>query len=212
MLFYAISKLIHGRVWIGVAVSLLISQFVTTFQFNLMYPSFILGVVIHLKDDWFSQHCGSLSFGAGAVFIGMLLFWDSSFWAGLKIIGQGPITVSAIAAYIYKVGYRIVIGLIGTTCFIALFRWLAKRDFWQRCFVRISRYGKETLGVYCLQTYLLEVFLRRHLNFDNLDFVTFNFVVTPLISFLVLVVCLSIISFIRRFKLLSFLFLGSRLH
>lgn len=208
MLYYISFSCCRKKIWLGALASLIISQVltITCWRFSLMYPSFLLGVLFHIKEDWIRRHSGTIAALGGILLVIMLLPWDEQFWIGKK---QDDIQ-SEIIYDLFRRAYRIAIGLVGTTFFFALFRWLSKKAVWKNLFDRMGGYGKETLGIYCLQTFIIEEELKRYLNFDDMGFIAFNFVVTPCISVIVLVICLWVIQYIRKSRLLSFLCLGSK--
>lgn len=202
-LLYYLSFRYIPKPLVALVVSLVVSQCGEhVFHLPLMYPSFLLGV-------WIKNHNGRILSrpwrwvaASGVVFGVLLLFWDASFW-------RNPHTYELLCWYLRA--YRVAIGFAGTIFFYALFRGLSARPFWHRLFDKICVYGQETLGVYLLQVFIVEMVLARYLDFSNLGFVMFNFVVAPAISVAVLVVCLWIIALLRRSRICAFMFLGAPL-
>ena len=195
---------------LAVIVSLVISQLISPFKVDLMYPCFLFGLFINYRLDYIRKRCGTIAIGSAILFITMLLFWDSGFWA---VPTKGDVVkslpqLSVAMEYIYKVGYRIVIGLTGTLFFIALFEYLSIKLNIPGKAKSLSHLGEETLGIYLLQTLVLEILLRRYLSFDAIDSWLFNIVVAPVLSLILLVICHYIIVLIKRSRLLSFLCLG----
>ena len=71
-------------------------------------------------------------------------------------------------------------------------------------------YGKTTLGVYIIQTFLLEILLRESVNFDMVDNRLFTFVLAPAISLAVFVVCVWIANLVRLNRFTALIFLGEK--
>lgn len=74
----------------------------------------------------------------------------------------------------------------------------------------LSEYGKTTLGVYIIQTFLLEILLRESVNFDMVDNRMFTFVLAPAISLVVFVVCVRIANLMRLNRFTALIFLGEK--
>lgn len=202
LLYYLSFHNIHKPLWAIIA-SLIVSQAISIFQVQQLYPPFLLGVWLRNNDGRILSCPWRWVAASGMIFLVLLLFWDASFWQTASF--YEPI-------YWYRKTYRIVIGLAGTTFFFSLFKGMAAEwSACQRWFGRVGVYGQETLGIYMLQTFILEMALARYLDFGHLGFVTFNFIVAPVLSVAVLMVCLCIIALIRRSRVCSFLFLGAPL-
>ena len=99
--------------------------------------------------------------------------------------------------------YRIVTGLAGTLFFISLFLYVFSRINLSDHLLKVCAYGQETLGIYIMQTFLLETLMPRLLNLDGAGFFMFNFILTPLISLLVVVGCLVTFRMIKKSSVLS---------
>lgn len=119
--------------------------------------------------------------------------------------------IYSIAEFSYKHLYRIIIGITGGLTFIALFQKTFGQNIKSKLLQTCSSWGQYTLGIYILQFFILETFLARYLNFDNLNFFLFNFIVSPLISIIVLIVCVYIIKLIYKSRIGAFLLFGKPL-
>lgn len=115
ILFYISNKYCPIK-WFGLVISLFISQFITTFQINLMYPCFLFGLLINKNFNLIKCNSKIITLISGAIFISMLLFWDAEFWdiPNRRLIIQTLPDFSLASEYTYKIGYRICIGLMGT--------------------------------------------------------------------------------------------------
>ena len=80
------------------------------------------------------------------------------------------------------------VGIIGSMFFYGLFKQML-RDVninSSKLLVSLSYVGQNTLDIYILQTFFLEFILSRLLNFGFMQFVCFDLVVAPIISFFVI--------------------------
>lgn len=197
ILFYVSCKYTKS-IYIGIVISLIISYFISIFQVRLMYPDFILGYFISKHYITLKRHAGWSTIFSGLVFLIMLIYWDESFW----IYGEKP--------HIWYFSYRLFIGMAGTVFFISLFEYILPQIKLGKIGTYISKWGTYTLGIYILQTFILEIVLAHFIKFDRSNFYIFNFVIAPCISFLVLLICVAIIDIVLRNATLSFLLLGKK--
>lgn len=209
-LFYSITFLVPCyRSWF-IFVTLILSQVIFYSQFNLMYPCFLFGVL--LKTFWEDVRNRALLFSiiSGIVFFSMLIFWDASFW---KIPSGGiyPVrNVSQLLSFSWQFYYRLLIGLSGAVFIITTTECLCQRYPKSKSIILMSHIGRNTLGIYLIQTVIIEVLLWRWFNFDSYNLQIFQMIVAPIFSTVVLALCLLSIRLIRKSRLTSLLFLGER--
>lgn len=205
---YYIGKLCFKHPFLIFTITFFISQVIFVFQINLMYPCFVFGVIIHKYIKLIRQNALLISLTSGIIFLTMLLFWDASFW--LYPHKQIRIGLHDNIECYYFIGCRMVIGLFGTLLFISLFLYLSSIFRLPKFVKSLISLGQDTLGIYLLQTFLLEMLLPKILNLDNMDFIWFNFIVTPIISLFIMVLCITILHFIKKSNLLSLILLGKK--
>ena len=109
---------------------------------------------------------------------------------------------------IFSMLYKIIIGILGALSFLMLFVVDLKNV---RLMSLVSKYGQLTLGIYILQSLILERFIGRIVCFDMASF-PFIYIVSPLMSVLVVCACVVIIRIIQRFKLAKLVFLGESIN
>lgn len=208
ILYYFGRKIIQNPV-ILILATLIISQFCFIYQINRMYPCFVFGLILHDNINYIRRHASTFSIISGIVFLLMLIPWNADFWTveSEKI----RIGIQINTAYYYYNTYRIVIGLVGTLFFISFFTVLFSKAGASPTLRKVCQYGQETLGIYLIQTFLLELILPRFLSLDTQGFIMYNFLLTPLISLVILIGCLIIIRIIKKSGILSFLLLGKSL-
>lgn len=88
--------------------------------------------------------------------------------------------------------------------FFGLFEAMASKGFHHTFIGRIlNNVGQETLWIYVLQTAILEVYLPRYLNFDNIYPLAFYLLVLPIVSAAVLAASMLIIMGTRKILAVS---------
>jgi hypothetical protein len=133
--------------------------------------------------------------------------YSASEHVGIKLKG-GEFAEALYLAYLRY--YRLMIGIIGSTFFISLFHWCIN-GVRNKLIDTISKYGQYTLGIYILQTFILESLMVRYINFDNVNSFIFGFIIAPLLSLLLLVICIFLSKILDSHKITAFLFLGKRI-
>lgn len=197
-----------------IVLSLLGSQFVHYFSFERMYPCFLLGVFVKKYWSWIKLNEKTLLIISGIIFFAMSLFWGEEFWLYSnassvfveKMSDMFPVWL--IKRFLYA--YRLLIGFAGTLFLIFSFDWLSAKIPSNKFNDFICKNGQYTLGIYILQCTVLETVMARFVNFDDSSFFVFNFVWCPIISLLVLILCIAIIKMIKLSKILNYFLLGEK--
>jgi uncharacterized membrane protein YeiB len=143
----------------------------------------------------------------------MLCFWDSSFWTHDGSYRDMMISLlhtnnSFIINNAFGL-YRLTIGVIGSLAFIGLFCSLIPQEKNNKIVLLCGSWGQYTLGVYILQSIILETYMAKYICLDNMNFFVFNFIVAPLLSFIILVLCVYIIKLMSKSPTVSFIFFGN---
>lgn len=188
----------------GLMLSLLLSQyFQGKLLFNVMYPCFILGYILRRNFGFIQAHKHTIATIAASIFIIMLLPWDERFW-NMPSVSFNP-SDPYFASYWFKTLYRIIIGCTGTVALFCLSHLLFGD---KQVIMGVLTIGRSTLGIYLIQGILLEKMLASVLCFDYVSFGVYNFLITPLVAILVVLVCMVLISLARKSHLSSRFLLG----
>lgn len=174
-----------------------------------MYPAFTLGYLMHIYEQ--KMNYKKILIISSIIYFVMLIFWDTSFWKGtyyslLPFLKEGPIQISMLIRYFY----RIIIGIAGSLMIISLVKVLniaTRESYGHRIFQYI---GKNTLGIYLIQTILLEKIAADYINIDISYFWVNNFIIFPMISLLFMFLCLICINIIKHYYITSLLCLGEK--
>lgn len=182
-------------------------------QISYMFPCFFVGMLLRWNYDKFTnflsipRNAGLILMVLASILIISNIFIDADIYRKLVAAYNRPLW-SSMSTIVERV-YRLFVGLSGSFFFVTLFIVIFKDRHLRKAGECLSVIGTETLGIYILQSYILEYLCARHLNFDDAGFVLFNFVIAPLISILVLILSFAIIRLIRQNKYLSFILLGA---
>lgn len=189
-------------------VTFIVSQVIFYSQFNLMYPCFLFGIILNSFWNDFKNQARLISVISGILFLTMLAFWDDTFW---KIPSGGvyPIhNLNQFRDFTWQFYYRLFIGLSGSTFIIATSELVCKRFKNSKSILFLSNIGQNTLGIYLLQTIIIELLLWRWFNYDEIDVSFFQYIIAPLLSVAILFVCLVLLKIIRKSKYASLIILG----
>lgn len=202
------SHFFKKRSLVYLVLTALLSQVVFTYQFNLMYPCFLFGVLLNYRWESVRSNALKIAIGSGLIFVIMLIPWNSSFW---QIPSGGIYPVSKLwqlTSFIGEFYYRMALGFVGSLFFITFCQcvcmWLSNNIL----IGHFSKIGRETLGIYLLQTIVVETLIWRWLKFDSVDSLLFSIIIAPIISIIVLYLCLIMTRFLRKNRLTALLFLG----
>lgn len=211
MLAYCGSRLRLNK-YLWMCITLIISQRISHFtNFDVMYPCFIVGMELKDNQKFYYQICRNYLWLFG-LFLLMLCFWDQSFWGYdgiIKIFIVNSIQISNphLLFIVLKI-YKLTIGIIGSLAFIGLICSLIPQDKTNNFITLCCNWGQYSLGIYILQSFILEIIMAKFIHLDNMNFYVFNFIISPIISFMVLVSCVYIIKKMSKSATLALLFYG----
>lgn len=207
LLFYISAKNKKYRT-IGIILSLILSQFIILwyYQINIMYPCFILGFLLHEYRKKIEAYSTKILIVSGILMILLLIPWDARFWEmpSLSLKLSSP----EFKEYWSKTLYRLFIGINGTVLFFTLFVSLADKIIPEKIKISLQSLGMMTLGIYLIQALLVERIMADVLNFDGVDPVVFNFILTPLLALVALSMCVALVKLMQQSTICSRLFLG----
>lgn len=181
--------------------------FLGFFHLKLMFPSFMAGVVLK-KTNLLALRGRMLLYVSGIVFFLCLTCWSADYFVSPTKIVSNLIAgnMKPISTFLYRYLYAVLIGISGGLFFISLF-YESFKNSQSPSMTRVSEAGRYTLGIYILQTIILETILGFYISFDY-GFVS-NSLLISLISICILFICLYITSWLMHFKSISKLLLGS---
>ena len=203
---------VNSRLWspIWIIATCLLVQFWPHFNMPLMYPCFVIGMFLKqvIDKDWFVRFRYLYLF----CFVACLFFWTKKFAGDYEqtLESFSPFTIEFLKLLLFRC-YKLIMGVSASFFLIALVRkYLWGFDANQ---TKIGNWaaqcGVYSMGVYLIQTLLLEFTLKKFVSFDALNSWVFNIVIAPLFSLIVLMICVAAIILINRKRGLSLLLFGT---
>lgn len=185
----------------GVCITLIMSQVFPLWSTPIMYPCFVIGFLIRKKTYLYSNRI--LTFIYAAIFIILLLKWDNRFWPQdvFSIYSSVIENKSFTLIQLYKEIYRLTIGIIGSLFFISLANSLCSKKQ-----IKISYLGRYTLQIYVIHSILVEFFLSKILKLGQFPFLIKNFILTPIISIIIISLCIYLYKIIVKYNMQYILF------
>ena len=174
---------------------------------NFMLPMFCLGMLCGSHMDSVERHHNALLIASAALFFILLFFWSGRltvYMVPTKVLAGGVVDWHNLGI----TAYRLLIGMAGSMMFFLLARpvWNFMKD--RKISALLCRIGGATLGIYVLQTFVLEMLV------NSLGIyvpIPWSYIVAPVLAVAELALCYRLVLIIRRNKVSSFLFLGDRL-
>lgn len=206
IVFYILSCNSFRNKILGYTIFILISQFISTYQIRLMFPIFLIGVFINVKDTLIRKNTKEICIISLFLFLIFIYFNDKDYIWLPTYIKYGVLQGKYILEFIAFSLFKLIIGITGSIFFITLFMWIIPLVGKNKMITNILTYGKYTLGVYILQTLILETILPKYLQVSGLSSEVTNFIVTPVISLIVLFITILIYKKLQSIKIGRFLF------
>ena len=184
---------------------LLLIPYGSTLQMNFLYFYFIVGYLFH---KWQSR---IMKFRLGIFVISLLFFIYSinCHWAipckrvDLMFLLQSP-QLFVIQLFTGLCGSLTIVGVCSLVD-----KFVKSNSFGHEILLGLSLIGRYTLGIYVVQTFLLEKSLptfNEGLSFINSGLMDYLFI--PLVGFVICIVCYFIVRFTQQVKLINTLFYG----
>lgn len=128
----------------------------------------------------------------------------------LSTINMLNIELEGFTSRFYSRFYELVTGFSGSIFFISLFSKLFNRKIENKMYDTVCYWGQNTLGIYILQFVYLEMLINGLVYFDNTNYFVFNFIIVPLVSLAVLLLCIVTINIVKKNKYSALLLLGEK--
>lgn len=185
--------------------TLIISQFISPFFVSFLYPCFLIGYELKQNKVFFTKIL-SYKHLFLIIFIIMLVFWDKEMWIRSHGIPTGILTANLNdwMVLLFSRLYRLLIGIIGSIAFFTInYDFFNKTLKCPKVYSLYADWGRYTLRIYILQNIILEKGICSYIKLDQMDFLTFNFVITPSASLFILIICVYLAKIIERYPPLN---------
>ncbi len=211
---------IKGNRIFWIVASFVISQLFLVWEVFKMYPCFLFGILCARTMKHITKWSKPIALITGLFFIALsvLAAHSSSFWMrnlGIReLLFNGGLSITNnldfLIALITKRYAQVLLGCIGALFFISLFI-LLFRENQNKYIPRLSIFGQYTLGVYVIQTLIVETVLPHFLSIDIEYAFLFNYLIAPALSFTIVGTCLYINLFIEnKSKYVTLFLFGKR--
>lgn len=172
-----------------------------------LLPVFLFGICLKKYFHFIQKHLMYIMLGAFSIFLICLLFWNGEYTVYFtpfpKIFDLKTFTFDFSNLHISL--FRLVIGLAGSMSFFLLFQKLYKKN---NPFLFLQNVGINSLGIYILQTIILEIAFASIIDLSALNIYIFDLIISPALSILLLMICIYILKIIANNKYIEFLFFG----
>lgn len=207
-----IAKMIFRKTYLAAIIPTVLLISLSRVGLFRLLPFLWLGYYIHKYEYLISKHMKWLLLISATAFAFLLVFWKMEYDAPLYriVTFKHGVTISFHAFCV--VVYRFLIGAFGSFFFICLFKMMCDKNI-QTKFPTLSRYlmnaGKRTLGIYCLQIYLLE-HAAILLNLPPVTNHYINILFVLGVAVLEFIVCNMLVGLLEKQRFLRLLFLGQK--
>lgn len=200
---YASKKMFRNDAWAAIFPTLLLISLTRTTIFRLL-PFLWAGYFLNKYKNVIFKHRQRILWGSLFLFLFFLFFWKGDYDASYRFIYlKAPIRFDMHNFLITII--RLGVGLSGSIFFITLFNVLTDRVKPGKLLTACCETGRNTLGIYCLQIYILEFGLDHlpvKLNFPGAIFIQL------IAAFVILVICDRLVRIIKKNKWAALLLLG----
>ncbi|MDE6642650.1 MAG: acyltransferase family protein [Muribaculaceae bacterium] len=208
-----------GNRILWVILSFLISQVILIWNVYTMYPCFLFGVICANKMRDIKAKAKSISIVTGILFF-IFSLWaanSSEFWVrglGIKqmlLSGELSLTQSThfLLTLVIKRYGQILLGCLGTLFLLSLFIILFDRSS-NHNISRIALLGQYTLGVYVIQTLIVETVLPYVWLVSDKYCMLFNVVIAPILSIAIIGICFYINILVSSWGYLPVILFGDK--
>ncbi|MCM1377055.1 MAG: acyltransferase family protein [Clostridium sp.] len=207
---YFLLRLFKGKRWGAVCLGILISQFFPIFQVNWMYPFFATGYILSFCIANIRRHVVITLIVSLTSFIFLFYIFDIRETTTMTEIKRNLIAMNfkIIPTYLSIQLMKYLIGLAGTMSVLSLVIISIPYLENTKLLSWMTKYGKDTLGIYLLQNFILEHFWREFVDLSELDENLFSLIICPLFSLFIMLACIKILNLISQSRVANNIFFG----
>lgn len=170
-----------------------------------MYPFYWLGYLLNNQKYFFLKRRKYIILTAVPLFIILLLFWDIKYYIYITGMAFYKLSLPDFTFYPIKLNEQIKAILfryiIGTAGSLSIFYTLNHFD--NKLSYLIQMIGKRTLGIYIIQSIILEYKLIAF-NFNSNNIMLYNFVSTFITASILIILATGLIIIIEKNNFLTF--------
>lgn len=216
--------LFRKKLWAGIILFVIIGviffplltkiPYLSTYKVDFMLPFFGLGILIYHYKDRISNHISKLAVLFTILFIIGLIQWNASYiwyfskpsWIDYKLLIFNKELVIDFTTF-WQTIWRYAVGILGS-CSILFSCWVINKNLkLGRVISRLGKYGRYSLHIYIIQSFLVELNPFR-INFPTINMNLYNYIYAPLFAFLTVIICILIAKILEKNKYIAFAFFG----
>ena len=211
-ILYLTLKIFKYHRYIGLIIAFIGSQAMPVFKLNWMLPFFITGYILANNYDFLIKYKNFVFIISTIVFSILLMIYDASTMSSLSGIKNEILNgnFQILSKVISLQFYRYFLGLAGSLTIISLIMIIINNFNSSNIIGFFNSYGKDTLGIYIIQTLVLENIMSQFIDISHINIYVFSFLITPLVSFVIMDLCVDILNFIRKNQHLHLFFFGKK--
>lgn len=203
-------RISRNKIVLAVPLLIIISQCIPIFKISWMLPFFVLGFLTSTRYYIIQKYARVLFFCSVISFI--ICFWVMHSFANVDGSALQEYKAQlmngnfkSISIIMWKQFERVILGFLGSLSVITGIT-LFKDKLKNLSFVNaLSKYGQDTLGIYIMQSLLLEILLSRLIVLDEVNIWIFSFIICPLLSLMIMDICYKLVIWIKETKTLNFI-------
>lgn len=194
--------------WLACVASILFFMiFPNLFHMRFMLPFFWLGIFIKKYFFVLEKHNKPILIVSFFLFVISQLFWKGEYMIYFcKIPAIFEFKADTYNFSMSIALFRFCIGATGSVFFLLFIRYVYLHA--KIYFDKISVYGGYTLGIYIIQAYFFGL-SSNYIILPKMNILFYNFIITPFVSIVLLIICILGVKLIEKNKITSFLFLGN---
>ena len=200
-----------NKLW-GCVLALLISQAVPFFKITYMLPFFVIGYLFsNYKINFYKNTLGIFLLSTACFIIIFLIYRELD----LNKINLRDLKSSLLEGdsellknYSLLQLMRLGLGISGALMVIYGVIYLCRHKYLKFILGVFSVYGKYTLGIYIIQTFLLEMLMSRYVDLSKIDVNIYSYIVIPLLSWIIMEICNYIVKGLNNSSIGRFMFEG----
>ena len=196
-------KLFRNKKILACLFALAISQVLPFYKMTWMFPFFIAGYLLNGSYDWIRKNSYMILLTTTIAFIVLFILYSNLLPSDLMQLKSELLNgnFSSLPSFLSFQVARLLIGAMGSLMIMSIVNIVSSKLKDSKLLITISEYGKHTLGIYIIQTFILEILMSRLLDLTHINPLIFNFILVPLISFVVLDISYMLVRLSKKTQL-----------
>lgn len=218
MILYAYnkSKILSAIIIICLLITLynLPAGYIDFVHITTMFPYFVIGLIFFKNQEIIFYHSKCILYFSLLIFIIFSFFWQSNEYNIYTHLFEW--NISYFKLYLI----RTIIGTSGSISIILFVKQIIEHRQKSRFVINFAKIGNATLGIYVFQYFIIARFINLYcipyisnlniLHGTKSEYIFYDFILTPIISIIILFTCYSLVLLIRKNNITKLIFLGEK--